>query len=332
MSITKKLLPILIYNFFIILVSCNNVFALEESKHKSAEIDGITKWFNSKPLKISDQKGKVVLVDFWTYSCINCIRTLPHMNALQEKYGDKGLVIIGVHAPEFDFEKDEQNVAAAIKRFGIKYPVAMDNNRKTWDNFENRYWPAHYLIDQQGNVVYHHFGEGAYDVMDNNIRELLKISKNSSQIKKEDISASSKETPETYLGFDRAARNSNENKKNFVFPQKLDLHHWAFSGKWKILSQNSQATAAEDALRLNFYAKKVFLVMDSQDGKAINVEIKLNGNKIAQDQAGADVKDGVATIKESRLYELVATKSAAKAILEIKTSRAGLRVYAFTFG
>lgn len=341
MSITKKLSSILVYGFFIVVVSCNNVFAFGKAspelvsnidEYKAGEIEGITKWLNSKPLKISDQRGKVVLIDFWTYSCINCIRTLPYMNALQEKYGDKGLVIIGVHAPEFDFEKDEKNVAAAIKRFGIKYAVGMDNNRKTWDNFENHYWPAHYLIDQSGNVVYRHFGEGEYDVMDNNVRALLKISGNSSETKKAEEDFSGKETPETYLGFARAARNSNDDEKNFVFPKTLALHHWAFSGKWKVSAQHSQAMTTEDSLRLNFHAKKVFLVMDSKDGKAINVEIKLNGEKISQDQAGVDVKDGVAMVKESRLYELVKMKNSAKAILEIKANRPGLRIYAFTFG
>jgi thiol-disulfide isomerase/thioredoxin len=147
-------------------------------KYSTPEIAGIEKWFNSKPLKISSLKDKVVLIDFWTYSCINCLRTLPHINELHEKYADKGLVIIGIHAPEFDFEKNQKNVEMAIKRFVIKYPVGLDNGLKTWHNFKNHYWPAHYLIDKKGRIVYAHFGEGKYDVMENNVVALLVIDLN----------------------------------------------------------------------------------------------------------------------------------------------------------
>ena len=203
-KIASKALSASALGFLVVVVACNSAFAFGKSPQlfsnvedrRAPEIEGITKWLNSKPLKISEQKGKVVLVDFWTYSCINCIRTLPHMNDLQEKFGDKGLVIIGIHAPEFDFEKDEKNVAAAVKRFDIKYAVGLDNNRKTWDSFENRYWPAHYLIDQDGNIVYTHFGEGEYDVMENNIRALLKIS-GKSAAKKDSVLIALIETPMT---------------------------------------------------------------------------------------------------------------------------------------
>jgi len=256
------------------------------------------------------------------------------MNELQEKYGDKGLVIIGIHAPEFDFEKDEKNVAAAIKKFGIKYAVGLDNDRKTWKNFDNQYWPAHYLIDQGGNIVYTHFGEGAYDVMDNNIRALLKISGKSMVKKPETLwfSGIDEVTPETYLGFERAARNANDGDKVFAFPSTLPLHFWALNGKWKIEAQHSRALDANAALRLYFGAKKVFLVMDSKDGKPINVELKLNNKKIAKNEAGIDVKDGAVVVSEARLYELVQSKNSIKSTLEIVANRPGLRVYAFTFG
>ena len=340
-KIASKALSASALGFLVVVVACNSAFAFGKSPQlfsnvedrRAPEIEGITNWLNSKPLKISEQKGKVVLVDFWTYSCINCIRTLPHMNDLQEKFGDKGLVIIGIHAPEFDFEKDEKNVAAAVKRFDIKYAVGLDNNRKTWDSFENRYWPAHYLIDQDGNIVYTHFGEGEYDVMENNIRALLKIS-GKSAAKKDSawLGGAEKQTPETYLGSDRADRNANDQSKNLTFPKDLPLHSWALEGKWKVEAQHSQTLNAAAALRFNFQAKKVFLVMDSKDGKPINVEVKLNGVKITVEQAGADVKDGAAIVSSSRLYELVQMKKAAKGVLEIKADRPGLRVYAFTFG
>lgn len=343
LKIANKPLFVWFLSFLIIAVSGNFAFAANDDgkfisdlkKYRAPKIEGITSWLGSKPINISEQKGKVVLVDFWTYSCINCIRTLPYMNKLQEKYGDKGLVIVGVHAPEFDFEKDKKNVALAIKRFGIKYAVGLDNNRKTWKNFDNKYWPAHYLIDQNGDVVYTHFGEGEYDVMDNNIAALLKISDKSSAKKKgawfDDGLAQEEITPETYLGFNRADRNVNEKDgKIFEYPKKLPLNFWAFAGKWKVAEQHSQTLHKDAALRLNFKAKKVFLVMDSQDKKAINVEVKLNGEMVS-DQAGVDVKQGFVVVNQSRLYELVQMKKSTDAILEIKGDRAGLRVYAFTF-
>ncbi len=331
-----KFLSFATLGFLVIIVSCNSAFAFGKSNdlisnvepYKAPEITGINQWFNSKPLTLESLRGKVVLVDFWTYSCINCIRTLPHMNALQEKYASQGLVIIGIHAPEFDFEKSAANVEAAIKKFHIKYPVAMDNNRKTWDNFVNRYWPAHYLIDQNGEVVYTHFGEGEYDVMENNVKALLKIS---GKVAKKSDESFSAQTAETYLGNSRAERNANLDKKHFAFPKKLALHNWALNGNWKMAEEFSEAGDDKAALRLHFQGKKVFLVMASKDEKPISVAIKLNGKSVEK-QAGVDVKASSVKVQESRLYELLQFKSAEKGELEITPSRAGLRVYAFTFG
>lgn len=168
---------------------------------QAPEFNGIQQWLNSNALTIAGLKGKVVLVDFWTYSCINCIRTLPHVTKLYETYKDKGLVVIGVHTPEFDFEKDTTNVQSAIKRFGINYPVAQDNNYKTWDAYSNKYWPAKYLINQEGKIVYMHFGEGNYDVTEKAVQELLKLN----QAAQTQVTAQSPEfmkirSPEMYFG------------------------------------------------------------------------------------------------------------------------------------
>jgi cytochrome c biogenesis protein CcdA/thiol-disulfide isomerase/thioredoxin len=157
-------------------VPLQNVNQLEnglKNPYPAPELKGIQYWLNSKPLTLSDLKGKVVLIDFWTYSCINCVRTLPYITGWDRQYRDKGLVIIGVHAPEFEFEKNVANIKSAMARYGIDYPVAVDNNLETWLNYKNRYWPAHYLIDKNGQVVYTHFGEGDYDVTENNVRYLL---------------------------------------------------------------------------------------------------------------------------------------------------------------
>ncbi len=295
----------------------------------------INRWFNSDSLEISALKNKVILIDFWTYSCINCLRTLPHMNKLQEKYSGKGLVIIGVHSPEFDFEKDPQNVAEAIKRFGIKYAVAMDNEMRTWDNFSNQYWPAHYLINKNGEVVYTHFGEGKYDVMENNIRVLLELDKKNLKTEKynnilDRIGFSI--TPETYLGLARGKNNFNDSLEDLNFPKSLPNHAWALQGGWELNREFIESKKADDVLRLKFVAKKVFLVMASAAHENIELEIFLDGKKISPDKAGADVKNAMILVKESRLYELVNLPKKSSAFLEIKVKSPGLRAYAFTFG
>jgi len=204
----------------------------------SPEISGVESWLNSQPLKISDLRGKVVLIDFWTYSCINCVRTLPYITKWDEKYRDKGLVIIGVHSPEFEFEKNINNVKNALREHNIQYPVALDNKFDTWMAFQNRYWPAHYLIDQNGKVVYTHFGEGNYETTENNIRYLLGI-KNKAVEEDLESSFSRDQTPETYLGYSRTEefyspqRNINK-PTQYTFPKELPLNGWALSGMWKI--------------------------------------------------------------------------------------------------
>lgn len=323
---------------FILSLSCNMAAMAFEKKspklvtnidsYKAPEISGITRWFNSKPLKIGDQKGKVVLVDFWTYSCINCIRTLPSLNKLHQLYANKGLVIIGVHSPEFDFEKNDKNLANALHKFDIKYAVAMDNNLVTWHNFENEYWPTHYLIDQNGKVVYMHFGEGQYEVLENNIRTLLNLPKQKVEYEKHLFSKST--TPETYLGSGRAQRNMNDHENELVFPNSMPLHHWALSGKWNVQEQYSES-ADDAALRIHFLAKKVFLVMSTKDGKPIDVNVKLNGKPLVK-YAGEDVNNSQVKVAQSRLYELVNSNKMQDGILDVSTHHKGLRVYTFTFG
>ncbi|HVY55159.1 MAG TPA: cytochrome c biogenesis protein CcdA, partial [Thermodesulfobacteriota bacterium] len=172
--------------------------------YAAPDFSGIATWINSKPLTMKELRGKVVLIDFWTYSCINCIRTLPYIKSWDEKYRDDGLVIVGVHSPEFEFEKNADNVRKAVASNGIEYPVALDNNFDTWRNFNNRYWPAHYLIDREGRVVYTHFGEGKYDVTENNIRFLLGLEGDMEKGRSMPAPYSTNQTPETYLGYERA--------------------------------------------------------------------------------------------------------------------------------
>ncbi len=303
--------------------------------YPAPEFNGINAWLNSDPLTIKSLKGKVVLIDFWTYSCINCVRTLPYITKWDQTYRNQGLVIIGVHAPEFEFEKNIDNVKNALQAHNIKYPVALDNRLDTWTAFQNRFWPAHYLIDKSGNVVYTHFGEGNYQETENNIRYLLGLKGNA----KEDQQQSSfnyNQTPETYLGSKRAENFANPEKlvkniANFSAPESLPANNWALSGKWKIEEQKIISQEAKAKLQLNFTAKKVFLVLGSQDSKPITVTLLLNGKTVAK-EAGKDVKKSALTVSNHTIYELISQDSSRNSLLEIKAAEAGLEAYAFTFG
>ncbi len=298
------------------------------------EIDG---WLNSKPLSMAELKGKVVLVDFWTYSCINCIRTLPYITSWDKKYRSLGLVIVGVHAPEFEFEKKQSNIEAALTRFGIEYPVAIDNKLGTWDAFHNLYWPAHYLIDRNGRVVYTHFGEGEYEVTEHNIRLLLNAPERITTTTQAEHWHNFSQTPETYLGYFRFENMANfaEVKKDetvqYFLPQNLKLHQWALNGLWKIEGQKIISEGAHCTLRLSFNAKKVFLVMGSTNNKTIQVKVSLNG-KVVENEAGSDVHNGIVQVNEHRLYELIQQQTATQGLLELEINEPDLEAFAFTFG
>jgi cytochrome c biogenesis protein CcdA/thiol-disulfide isomerase/thioredoxin len=305
--------------------------------YPAPDFSGIEAWLNSPPLSMMGLRGKVVLIDFWTYSCINCVRTLPYLTDWDRKYRDKGLVIVGVHSPEFEFEKKLDNVKSAIAQYGIQYPVALDNNLDTWSNFANRYWPAHYLIDRDGKVVYTHFGEGEYDVAENNIRYLLGLKGQGAPIQAEAPSFVLGQTPETYLGYARAdsyggrERVAHDTEINYSFPLFLPVDEWALSGKWRVEGQRIVAGEKGAALRLNFKARKVFLVLGTPPGKTVHITIRLNGEAVGGN-AGKDAPDGAAAITRNTLYELIDQKTPKNSLLEIKTDEPGLEAYAFTFG
>jgi len=309
-----------------------------KTPYKAPEIAGITTWINSEPLLMQQLKGKVVLIDFWTYSCINCIRTLPFVKTWYEKYHDKGLVIVGVHAPEFEFEKNIDNVKNAVSKFGILYPVALDNQFVTWRNFKNQYWPAHYLIDQKGNVVYEHFGEGEYDVTENNIRYLLGLKGETSDMTSPvQESLMSTETPETYLGFSRAENYSSpevigkNQVSHYSFPEQLRVDHWALRGNWKISADKIVSMEKDAALKIHFNAKKVYMVMGNMTGFPIHVKLLLNGEEVIAEK-GRDVSNSEIGVKEQRLYEVIDLPKSESGILQVIASAPGLEIYTFTFG
>jgi len=292
-------------------INLNRLKEALSEKYKAAEFKDIEKWFNSTPLKMEDLRGKVVLVDFWTYSCINCVRTLPHIKEWYSKYHDKGFVVVGVHSPEFAFEAEAKNVEKAIEKFAIEHPVAMDNQFSTWYNYNNEYWPAHYLIDKEGNVVYVHYGEGEYDTTENNIRYLLGLN---DEYKPNivETETSSTQTPETYLGTLRA---DGETTK-----VDIPLDSWKLEGDWKREGEYIESISAGAKITINYRAKNVFLVMESLNGSDINVNIS-NGNNVSLIQ-----------VNNSDLYKIVENDEAKQSLLTITAEKEGLRLYAFTFG
>ena len=303
--------------------------------YDAPEFTGLEAWLNSQPLTMQSLRGKVVLIDFWTYSCINCVRTLPYITQWDQKYRDKGLVIIGVHAPEFEFEKSQKNVEAALLKNGIKYPVALDNKLDTWTAFKNQYWPAHYLIDQNGKVVYTHFGEGNYSETENNIRYLLGLDKAAAET--EVKVTSDNQTAETYLGYGRAENFASaepvtkDSVQNYSLPQSLPADHWALQGQWKIESERIVAASAAASLQLNFTAKKVFLVLGTPSDHPVKITLHLNGQPIGN-ATGKDAPNGTLTVNSQTLYELVDQDSAQSGVLDITADAPGLEAYAFTFG
>jgi len=305
--------------------------------YPAPEIAGITAWINSSPIEISQLKGKVILIDFWTYSCINCMRTLPYLKDWYAKYHDKGFEIIGVHSPEFDFEKNLENVKNAVTQDGIQYPVALDNNFATWRNFSNRYWPAHYLIDKNGNVVYEHFGEGEYAETENNIRFLLGLKQTATPANFGEEVNYGTQTPETYLGYARMENYASpepithNHPAKYLFPVSLDENQWALQGNWNITLQRIVSAEKEAALRIHFNARKVFIVMGSATGFSIDVKLLLNGQPVTSEK-GKDVVNSRITVKNNRLYEAVVLPHPSSDILEIIASAPGLEVYTFTFG
>lgn len=307
-----------------------------EHPYPAPEFTGIQVWLNSDPLTIAGLKGKVVLVDFWTYSCINCVRILPYVTAWDRRYRDKGLVIVGVHSPEFEFEKNIDNIKTAAARYGVNYPIAVDNNLSTWGSFQNQYWPAHYLIDQNGQVVYMHYGEGDYDITENNIRYLLGIKTKAETL---DVPVAtpttSGETTETYLGSARASHFDGMpvlkiGIATYSPASKLPEHHWTLGGPWKIEKEKITSESNDSALRLNFTSKKVFLVLGVASAQPQKITLKLNGQSLGSN-AGKDVRNDSVAITGHALYELVSQPMPQNAILEIHATP-GVEAYAFTFG
>ncbi len=307
---------------------------------EAPEFVGNERWFNTpgdRPLSLASLRGRVVLVDFWTYSCINCIRTFPYLKAWDARYRKDGLTIVGVHTPEFPFEREAGNVEAAIRENEIRYPVAQDNEQATWNAYGNQYWPAEYFIDARGRVRYAHFGEGEYGEKEKVIRELLAEAGDKVGAKETSVHAvapsATVTTPETYLGAARAERFTNPELSpgthDFSAPDGLGESEFAFRGNWRI-ALDSATAAGGASLDLDFGARRVYLVLGSP-GRERRVKVLLDGKPIAAADAGADVEDGTVTVSAHRLYNLVDLPAVGRHVLTLKPE-SGVEGYAFTFG
>jgi thiol-disulfide isomerase/thioredoxin len=307
-------------------------------------------WLNSPPLTVAGLRGKVVLVDFWTYTCINWLRQLPYVRAWGEKYKDKGLVVIGVHAPEFAFEKNVDNVRRAAKDMRVDYPIAVDSDHAIWRAFKNQYWPALYFVDARGRIRHHHFGEGEYERSETVIQQLL-ADAGIGGLGHEPVSVDahgaeaaadwgSLKSPENYLGYERTENFASpggavwDKRREYAAPAQLRLNQWALSGDWTVEKQAIALNKPDGRIAYRFHARDLHLVMGpATRGTAVRFRVRIDGQPPSAAH-GVDVDDqGNGTVIEQRLYQLVRQpKPIADRQFEIEFLESGVEAFAFTFG
>jgi cytochrome c biogenesis protein CcdA/thiol-disulfide isomerase/thioredoxin len=312
---------------------------------------GATLWLNSPPLTPEALRGKVVMVDFWTYSCINCLRALPFVESWYEKYKDHGLVVIGVHAPEFAFEKDANNVRRAVADLKVTYPVALDNDYAIWQAFNNQYWPAHYFIDAAGRIRGHHFGEGNYDESEQTIRKLLTDAGQTDlpppgmgSAKAVGVQAPPDEahdqSPETYVGYRRAENFASpggflqDQPHRYSAPAALKLNQWALSGSWNVDPEKAVLGAVPGKIEFRFYARDLHLVLGpGNDGKPVRFRVLLDGAAPAANHGADTDSSGAGTVDRQRLYQLIRQAGDVREhVFSIEFLDPGVQAYSFTFG
>ena len=319
------------------------------------DLSGAVAWLNSLPLSSKSLRGKVVLIDFWTYSCINCLRALPYVEGWAAKYKDAGLVVIGVHTPEFAFEKERGNVEKAVRDLKITYPVAIDSDYRIWQAFNNEYWPAHYFVDGKGRIRHHHFGEGEYAESERVIQELLK--ENGAQLSSSGTTSvaisvaagtgaeaapdsADVRSPETYVGYHRAAHFGSteaiaqDSKRTYTPQPRLSLNQWALSGNWKVGEESAVLQTAPGRIIFRFHARDLHLVLGpTKDGKPVRFRVKLDGTPPGDDHGVDTDNNGSGTVQDHRLYQLIRQKGPVEdRTFEIEFLDPGVQGFAFTFG
>jgi thiol-disulfide isomerase/thioredoxin len=313
-------------------------------------LSGAVDWLNSPPLKTGDLRGKVVIVNFWTYSCINCLRTLPYLKAWSNRYRDQGLVVIGVHAPEFAFEHNIANVKRAAADLHIDYPIAIDNNLAVWQAFDNQYWPAFYIVDARGEIRYHHFGEGGYDESEAVIRQLLadaghsKLPASAGAAKASGIEAAADpqdlRSGETYVGYRQAEGFASPETlapdmlRAYSSPARLRTGSWSLDGEWSVAGERAQSGASGAKIAYRFHARDLHLVLGPMaDGKPVRFRVTLDGKPPGASHGADTDANGVGVVDKERLYQLVRQSGAVQdRTFEIEFLDAGASAYAFTFG
>ncbi|MDI1495765.1 MAG: Redoxin domain-containing protein [Cenarchaeum symbiont of Oopsacas minuta] len=323
--------------------------SIDKSRFKiTPKLVGIADYINTSPEDLQNaMKDKVILYDIWTYSCVNCIRTLPYITAWDEKYSDQGLLIIGIHSPEFEFEKETENVKRAVAKYDINYPVVLDNDMETWSAFENRYWPRKYIADHEGYIRYDHIGEGGYKESERKIQELLlersiafgmEFEQMNSTVDIDEFVHTNGPTPEIYFGYKLALPNRNylansngfspNNIVSYVLPTTLTPNSFHMGGDWHNGKDGMSLISESGDIVLPFYAKEVNIVAS---GNA-SLSITLDGNVIPEIHAGMDVMDGLVDVSDARLYNIISSPNADEHILKISTSSPGFEIFTFTFG
>jgi thiol-disulfide isomerase/thioredoxin len=301
------------------------------TKSDLSALDRAPVWLNSEPLTAEGLRGRVVLVDIWTYSCVNWLRTLPYVRAWAERYRDRGLVVVGVHCPEFGFEHDLENVRHATRQLDVDYPVVIDNDFAIWQSLANRYWPAVYLVDRDGRIRFHHFGEGHYEETERAIQQLLGIDEESVRVDAGGLAEAADwdtlRTGETYLGYGRGVGRVDS-------PSDLALNHWAVSGDWAIEEESAVLGAVDGSVTFRFHARDLNLVLaPPASGAPVSFTVLLDGQPPGDDH-GLDANElGEGTVEEPRMYQLVRRRGAtAQRNFEITFHDPGVRAYVFTFG
>ena len=326
-----------------------NMLNIDKSGFKQApDVVGIAYYLNTTPEKLrKEMEGKVILYDIWTYSCINCVRTLPYITAWDEKYSDQGLLIIGIHSPEFEFEKDPENVKMAIEKYGINYPVVLDNDMETWKAFENRYWPRKYIADHEGYIRYDHIGEGGYQETEKIIQQLLderavalgiQMASAAPLVDIKSFEHTMFRTPELYFGYN-FAQNRNQlgseegfqpNKiVSYSEPEKIDLHKFYLTGKWLNHEDSMELISETGSIKLLYNAKEVNIVTKND----AELEIFLDGQPLDSKYSGIDItSENRLTVSEPNLYNIINSDTSSSHIIEIKVLGKGFQIFTFTFG
>ena len=314
------------------------------------DLDGASGWLNSAPLSSKSLRGKVVMVNFWTYTCINSLRPLPYVKSWASKYHDAGFVVIGVHTPEFSFEHDPTNVDNAVRTLNVTFPVAIDSKIRIWQSFNNEAWPAQYLVDTKGRIRYHHFGEGEYGEIERVIQELLKengatgLASGTTSLSGVGIEAApdwtDERSPETYIGYGQAQNFASPEKVHkdsiqiFSAPEKLSLNHWGLSGSWNVNVESAVLQAASGKIVFRFHSRDLNLVLaPAQDGKPVRFVVRLDGAAPGENLGVDTAPDGSSKIRQPRLYQLIRQKGPiVDRTFEIEFLDLGAHAFDFTFG